>query len=276
VAIGANFDSSVPAVGVASPSVILDFYGPQDVGGLDGRAVTRVWPMPGAVNAEPNYFPLIEFNQPDLPWRYTPQAGTGNKLQPWLCLVVLKTKDVNFSPPTAGRTLGVLTAPVALLPNLSQSFAWAQQYSGGRECLWRQSFRDLASRPNQFLRAFCLRIRWSRTLRMRRFWCRARYALAGLAKPAADADSVADGGATVNLPSIISGAYAGPQLDFTACLRSAPSAARLTVGFGKSTSASLALLERGRAPLGVEGALQSLKMVAPVWPSADQIPSSQG
>src|ERR1051326_1260182 len=54
VTIGATFDSSVPAVGAATPSITLDFYGPQDVAGLDGRAVTRVWPMPGATRASPH------------------------------------------------------------------------------------------------------------------------------------------------------------------------------------------------------------------------------
>src|SRR5215472_4509198 len=122
VKIGADFDSSVPAVGDATPKIVLDFYGPQDVRALDARAVTRVWPRPGTTNAEPNYFPLIEFNQPDLPWRYTPQAGSGDRVMPWLCLLVLKTTEVKFTPPATNQPLGFLTAPVALLPDLSQSF----------------------------------------------------------------------------------------------------------------------------------------------------------
>src|SRR6187200_629700 len=52
-----------------SATAPLTLAGPGDVAGLDPRAVIRVWPRPGVNDAEPNYFPLIEFDQADLPWR---------------------------------------------------------------------------------------------------------------------------------------------------------------------------------------------------------------
>lgn len=241
VAIGATFDSSVPAVGVASASITLDFYGPHDVAGLDGRAVTRVWPMPGAVNAEPNYFPLIEFNQPDLPWRYTPQPGTGNKLQPWLCLVVLKTKDVNFSPPAPGRALGVLTAPVALLPDLSQSFAWAHtQYSGGENISGASLPGSLASRPNQFLARILSPYQMEPNTAYTAFLVPAfkRGKLAGLGQTLTGGPldpAWPDGGASINLPVYYQWSFhAGPAGDFQSLAQKIkPHPLPDTVGFRK-------------------------------------------
>src|SRR5579862_146900 len=285
VAIGANFDSSVPAVGVASPSITLDFYGPQDVAGLDGRAVTRVWPMPGAINAEPNYFPLIEFNQPDLPWRYTPQAGTGNKLQPWLCLVVLKTTDVNFSPPSAGRAMGVLTAPVALLPNLSQSFAWAHtQYSGGDNVSGANLPGYLEGRPNQFLARILSPYQMEPNTAYTAFLVPSfkRGKLAGLGQtPAGGALDPAwpDGGALVNLPVYYQWSFhAGPAGDFQSlALKIKPHPLPDTVGYRNIDVSKPGFgLNAGAAPIGVEGALQSPKMVASPWAAADQNPFIAG
>jgi hypothetical protein len=279
VTIGATFDSSVPAVGAATPSITLDFYGAQDVAGLDGRAVTRVWPMPGAVNAEPNYFPLIEFNQPDLPWRYTPQPGTGNKVQPWLCLVVLKTKDVNFAPPAPGRALGVLTAPVALLPNLSQSFAWAHtQYAGGETVSGANLAGALNSRPNHFLARILSPYQMEPNTAYTAFLVPAlkRGKLAGLGQTLIGGPldpAWPDGGALVNLPVYYQWSFhAGPAGDFQSlALKIKPHPLPDTAGFRKIDVSQPGFgLNAGRTPIGVEGALQSPRMVAPAWPVADQ------
>ena len=279
VAIGATFDSSVPAVGIASPSITLDFYGPQDVAGLDGRAVTRVWPMPGAINAEPNYFPLIEFNQPDLPWRYTPQPGTGNQVQPWLCLVVLKTTDVNFSPPAAGRALGVLTAPVALLPISASRFAWAHtQYSGGENVSGGNLPGSLAGRPNQFLARILSPRQMEPNTAYTAFlvpsFKRGRLAGLGQTPVGGPLDPAwPDGGATINLPVYYQWSFhAGPAGDFESlALKIQPHPLPNTVGFRNIDVSKPGFgLNAGASPIGVEGALQSPKMVAPAWPAADQ------
>src|SRR5882672_6793898 len=72
------------------PSVELALHGPCDVKVLHVNAVIRTWPKAGARNVEANYFPLIEFDQADLPWRYSPQANDTNKVKPWLCVVALE------------------------------------------------------------------------------------------------------------------------------------------------------------------------------------------
>lgn len=109
----------------AVPPVELALHGPGDVKVLIDTSVIRVWPKAGARNAEPNYFPLIEFAQPDLPWRYSPQPASGNHLAPWLALIVVETGSVKSFAPSATQPLGLINVDAARLPDLSESWAWA-------------------------------------------------------------------------------------------------------------------------------------------------------
>jgi len=52
-----------------SASVNLSLFGPAEVSGLDPRMVIRTWPVSNTYEAQPNYFPMLDFDQPDLPWR---------------------------------------------------------------------------------------------------------------------------------------------------------------------------------------------------------------
>ena len=103
----------------------LRLYGPGDVTGIDPRAVIRIDPPPGTADFEPNYLAAIEFDTPDFPWLFTPAAaGSNGRLRPWLCLVVVRARpSVRFSAPT-GRCRS-LTAAVAELPDLLESWLWA-------------------------------------------------------------------------------------------------------------------------------------------------------
>src|SRR5438046_6777998 len=71
---------------IAMPALAL--LGPGDIIGFDATAIRRTWPTAGAEAAEPNYFPLVEFAEADLPWRYTPDATNGDRLVPWICIIV--------------------------------------------------------------------------------------------------------------------------------------------------------------------------------------------
>lgn len=112
-------------------SVPVTVMGPGHVTGLDRRQVIRTDPAPGSHTFEPNYFPLVELDEPALPWLFTPAgAGAQDRLRPWLCLVIVRLQaGVRLDPPTSG-TLPVLriTSPAdasAELPNLDDSWAWA-------------------------------------------------------------------------------------------------------------------------------------------------------
>ncbi len=116
------------SVGGSAPTGMpaLALRGPGDIIGFDATAVRRTWPAAGADAAETNYFPLVEFADADLPWRYTPDATGGDRLAPWIFLIVAEEGEIGSLVPAArDRQLGAVTLNNAPLPDLSQSWAWA-------------------------------------------------------------------------------------------------------------------------------------------------------
>ena len=112
-------------------SVPIKVMGPGHVTGLDRRQILRTDPAPNSTSFEPNYFPLVEMDEPALPWLFTPAgAGAQNRLRPWLCLVVVRAQaGVRLDPPTAGPLpvlrIGGPAVPGDELPDLRDSWAWA-------------------------------------------------------------------------------------------------------------------------------------------------------
>src|SRR5512138_2206540 len=98
-----------PGVGTAEAEhalVDLSLTGPGDIVGLNPAVVVRTWPKPDDFDAEFIPYALIEFDQADLPWRYTPATRTGDPathtdhLRPWFSLVVVPAANVQIDPPT--------------------------------------------------------------------------------------------------------------------------------------------------------------------------------
>ncbi len=130
-------------------SMPLDIFGPGDVNGFDRRIVVRTEPKNNVGDFEPNYFPFIEFAEPDFVWRFTANIPDANgNLKPWITLVVLtaedsaaegeKAKEIlgqGFNPDT--KTFWVKT-DAAFLPNLSNSWRWAHVQVTGDEFLRAQ------------------------------------------------------------------------------------------------------------------------------------------
>jgi hypothetical protein len=116
----------VDPVGQRSPvsrSAPLRMIGPGAVARLDPQAVVRAVPAPGSADSAANDLAAVELIPPELPWVLTPASGQGGRrLRPWLVLVVVDAA-VAFEPATT--PLPVLHAPVAQLPDLAQSWAWA-------------------------------------------------------------------------------------------------------------------------------------------------------
>ena len=111
----------------------LELFGPGEVRGFDVRCISRKFPRVGVMDAEPNYFPLIEFDQPDLPWRYTPAKATnGDRLTPWITLIVLADDEVDGVVAPEGRAFGqVKIKDAAVLPKHGQLWAWAHVQVAG-------------------------------------------------------------------------------------------------------------------------------------------------
>ena len=164
---GAATDVRVPvplslSVGTTSAGALppLALFGPGDVVGFDSSSVSRIWPGADTERAEPNYFALVEFAEPDLPWRYTPDATQGDRLTPWLCVVVAEEGEIAETvAPTNARPLGSVTLAGSALPDLSQAWAWAHaQVLESPEApatdftpatiaaLWKQDPRKLSAR----------------------------------------------------------------------------------------------------------------------------------
>jgi hypothetical protein len=104
------------------PPAGLRMLGPEGVLGISARSVLRVDPAPGSSDNEPNYLPCIEFDDPGLPWLFTPARADNGRLRPWLVLVVLE-KDSH--PVNPGRPLPFVEVGSARLPDLANSWAWA-------------------------------------------------------------------------------------------------------------------------------------------------------
>jgi hypothetical protein len=112
--------------GTAPATVMATLYGPGDVTGIDARQVIRQDPPDSATDFESTLLPCVEFDEPALPWLFSPAAAADDRLRPWLVLVVVPADAASVAT-DSGRPCPVLTIPAAgtELPNLDQSWAWA-------------------------------------------------------------------------------------------------------------------------------------------------------
>jgi hypothetical protein len=111
--------------------VTARLHGPGDVVSIDTRAVVRTDPPHLAAEFEPNYFPLIEFDRPDMPWMFTPATGDARgRLRPWITLVVVRQRagvGITVDPTSRRPVLHIdpPARPADELPDLDESWAWA-------------------------------------------------------------------------------------------------------------------------------------------------------
>ncbi len=116
---------------VPAPAVTVKLFGPGDIAGVDPRMIVRTEPRQFTVNFEPNYLCGIEFDTPDFPWLFTPASPNGDRLHPWVSLIVLKTSEFTL-PAVAPHPLPVIDVlNGSALQDLSVSWAWGHvQISG--------------------------------------------------------------------------------------------------------------------------------------------------
>ncbi len=136
--------------------VTLELYGPGEVTAFDSRTVVRTWPRSGVMDAEPNYFPVIEFDQADLPWRYTPARATGaDRLTPWLTLIVLEDSEMKrlVQPAGDGHLGAVEIRDARVLPKSHQLWAWAHVQVAGETTVDESRAAQLMSARSGAIRA---------------------------------------------------------------------------------------------------------------------------
>ncbi len=122
--------------------------GPGDVIGINPDTVVRTEPLNWLTDFEPNYLAFIEFYDEDFVWRYTPARAAGDRLRPWLALVVLEEPEPEhqgeFTRDDRRLPLPVITVQSsASLPPHTQTWAWAHVHTN-------ETFAD-ANEFEQFL-----------------------------------------------------------------------------------------------------------------------------
>ena len=106
--------------------------GPGDVIGLDPVQIIRRLPAPGTIDAEESVLAHIEFDRPELPWLFSPFASDGNRIPPWLALVVCDAARSTEQPGPPGLPRQLRTR-VGELQSLEDSWAWAHAQVVGPE-----------------------------------------------------------------------------------------------------------------------------------------------
>lgn len=139
---------------VQAPPVAVNVFGPGDVTGIDPRYVIRTEPKHFTVNYEPNYLCSIDFDTTDFPWLFTPAAPNGDRLHPWVALIVLKASEFSLESIAPNPLPVVDVNNIAALHDLSLSWNWAHVQISGTSSLTD----TLASAPgNAISRLLCPR-----------------------------------------------------------------------------------------------------------------------
>ncbi|HTI12875.1 MAG TPA: hypothetical protein VL832_30125 [Puia sp.] len=114
---------------------VIEIYGPGDIIGIDPRIVVKTDPHNWITNFESNYLPYIDFYDEDFPWRYTPVPAAGQRLNPWIALVVLAEGEFDEGSSGVGRPLPFFKlkqkATRSMFPKPDQLWAWAHVHYNG-------------------------------------------------------------------------------------------------------------------------------------------------
>ena len=114
----------------------VQIYGPGDIIGIDPRTIIKTDPHNWITNFENNYLAHIDFYDEDFPWRYSPVVPAGQRLTPWIALVVLKEGEFVEGENMLNRPLPYVTLNNAgikdnFFPKKEQLWAWAHVHVNG-------------------------------------------------------------------------------------------------------------------------------------------------
>jgi hypothetical protein len=122
VAIGVSIN------GAPQPPKVFELVGPGDIQGLMRQMVVRTEPRPRVASFEPNYLAFVEFYDEDFPWRYTPARPRGERLRPWIALVVLAEDEVARDDRRVPLPVITVRTP-QLLPPSDESWLFAHVHT---------------------------------------------------------------------------------------------------------------------------------------------------
>jgi hypothetical protein len=113
--------------GTPNPKNFL-LIGPGDIIGVNSNMIVKTEPLNWITNFEPNYLAFIEFYDEDFAWRYTPAAPSGDKLRPWLHLLVLKQEEFTRSATNVPLPSIAITGKNVFPPD-TETWLWAHMHS---------------------------------------------------------------------------------------------------------------------------------------------------
>jgi hypothetical protein len=102
--------------------------GPGDIIGINREMIVRTEPLGWITDFEPNYLAFVEFYDEDFAWRYTPAKAEGEKLRPWVALLVLEEDEFERTArrlPLPSITIKDKTA----MPAANELWLWAHVHS---------------------------------------------------------------------------------------------------------------------------------------------------
>ncbi len=109
---------------IASKDIALT--GPGDIASINPRMIIKTEPTNRTYNFEHNYLAGLVFNDPDFPWRYTPEKPSSpNKLRPWFFLMALKEDEFVFNSLNPERDVQSIKIIKPEPLNLQPIDAWA-------------------------------------------------------------------------------------------------------------------------------------------------------
>lgn len=111
---------------VATGGVPFHLVAARDVAALGPRAILRTAPPHLARDAETTKLVHVEFREPDLPWRYAPAKAAGDRLPPWLVVLVGTVAELRVD----GPAVAVLQPSVLAAHDLADSPRWAHVQDG--------------------------------------------------------------------------------------------------------------------------------------------------
>ena len=136
----ASVDVAVVAAGEEKPHTMA-VRGPGSAVGLAPGEVVRVDPPDGATDHAANMFASVELRTADLPWLFTPARPRGERLIPWLVLVVVEDREGNSltadGSDDAQQVCAWIREKVGQMKGLSASRGmrrWSSRQAKARKC----------------------------------------------------------------------------------------------------------------------------------------------
>jgi hypothetical protein len=106
----------------------LTLIGPGDIIGINRDMIIRTEPLNWITDFEPNYLCFAEFYDEDFAWRYTPATADGEKLRPWIFLLLLKEDEFERTNRRIPLTSIIIKNKDAFPPS-DETWLWAHVHS---------------------------------------------------------------------------------------------------------------------------------------------------